>query len=81
MTALDVKYLTVVPAYGRDYPSKSRAIADWNDRKDFLIQDIGAGADNGRYVSKNDLEGTGVTVNIRYKNLTMVAVVKHPKTK
>jgi hypothetical protein len=81
MTALDVKYLTVVPAYGRDYPSKSAAVADWNAGKDFRIQDIGAGRDDGRYVSKRDIDGSGVTVNIRYKNLTMVAVVRHPKTK
>lgn len=71
-----MRYLTVVPAYGRDYKSKAAAVADWNEGKDFLVQDIGAGSDNGRYVSKRDLEGQQVTVNIRYKRLTMVAPVK-----
>jgi hypothetical protein len=65
-----------VPAYGRDYNSKAAAVADWNAGKDFVVQDIGAGRDNGRAVSKRDLEGQQVTVNIRYKKLTMVAPVK-----
>lgn len=70
-----MRYLTVVPAYGRDYKSKAEAVAAWDAGQDFLIRDIGAGADDGRYVNKPDLAGQPVTVNIRYKRLTMVAVV------
>lgn len=70
------RYLTVVPAYGRDYKSKKDAVADWEAGKDFRIADIGAGRDDGRYVNNADLAGQDVTVNIRYKRLTMVAVVK-----
>jgi hypothetical protein len=76
-------YLTVVPAYGRDYKSKKEAVADWEANKDFRIQDIGAGADDGRYVNKSDLAAylPETTVNIRYKQLAMVAVVPPPKTR
>jgi hypothetical protein len=74
-----MRYLTVVPAYGRDYKSKAAAVADWNAGKDFVVQDVGAGRDNGRAVSKSDLEGQQVTVNIRYKRLTMVANVPPEK--
>jgi hypothetical protein len=76
-------YLTVVPAYGRDYKSRKAAVADWDADKDFQIQDIGAGADNGRYINKSDLAQfkPGTTVNIRYKNLTMTASVPPPKTR
>lgn len=41
--------LTLVPAYGRDYSSESAVIADWEGKKDFLIQDVGCPY-NGRYV-------------------------------
>jgi hypothetical protein len=77
-----VKYMTVVPAYGRDYPSKAKAVADWEAGLDFRIQDIGMGSADGRYVSVRDIPqiseaaGQPVTVNIRYKRLTMVAVVE-----
>jgi hypothetical protein len=68
------RYLTVVPAYGRDYKSKAAVLADWNAGKDFRIQDISS-PDNGRYVNKAD-KPADVTLNIRYKRLTMVAVIK-----
>jgi hypothetical protein len=76
-------YLTVVPAYGRDYSSRAKAVADWDAGKDFQVQDIGAGQDNGRYVNKSDLAQfkPGTTVNIRYRRLTMVAVVPPEKSK
>lgn len=80
-----MKYMTVVPAYGRDYKSEAAAVADWNAGLDFRIQDIGMGRDDGRYVSVRDVPaiaaaaGQPVTVNIRYLRLTMVAVVPPAK--
>jgi hypothetical protein len=67
--------LTVVPAYGRDYASGAAAVADWDAGKDFRVVQYGH-RDDGRYVSKRELAGQGVTVSIRYKRLTRVAVVK-----
>jgi hypothetical protein len=76
-------YITVVPAYGRDYKSKAAAVADWDADKDFQVQDIGAGQDNGRYTNKSDLARfrPGTTVSIRYKQLTMVANVPPERKK
>ena len=70
-------YLTLVPAYGRDYKSKKAVLADWDANKDFLIQDISSPHD-GRYINKEDaasLRGT-TTFNIRYKSLTQICVIK-----
>ena len=64
-------YSTLTPAYGRDYKSKAAAIADFNGNKDFVLNTPwGTGL-----VSKIDF-APGVTVNIRYKKLTQVAVVR-----
>lgn len=70
-------YLHVVPAYGRDYPSEAAVRADWDAGKDFRIQDISAGWDDGRYINKEDLERhrPGNGVNIRYNRLRNVCVI------
>lgn len=69
-------WLTVVPAYGRDYKSAKAVKADWDAGKDFQIQDMSS-PDNGRYVSNRDLEGTNIdTVKVRYKRLTQVTTIK-----
>lgn len=74
-----MSYLTLVPAYGRDYKSKAAVEADFNADKDFIVQDISSPHD-GRYVNRRDLvkfhNFSGATVNIRYKKLASVAVIK-----
>lgn len=64
------KSFTVVPAYGRDYTSKAGVAADFNADKDFTISDFFSGQD-GRKINKSDAAAAGVTLNIRYKKLTM----------
>lgn len=64
-----MQYLTLTPAYGRDYKSKAAVMADWNAGKDFIVQP------SGQYISKNDAP-KGCTLNIRYKRLTLVCVIK-----
>ncbi len=65
--------LTLIPAYGRDYASKAAVIADWNAGKDF--ESVGYGS--GGYVNLAQArELRIVEVNIRYKRLTQVCVVK-----
>ncbi len=61
-------YLTVVPAYGRDYTSKAGVLADWNKDKDFLIYDVSSPYD-GRYVNKSG-RPAGVTISVRYARRT-----------
>jgi len=71
-------YLSVVPAYGRDYKSAKEVKAAWEAGKDFQIMDMSS-PDDGRYINKQDAEkpGSGVsTLTIRYKRMTQVAVVK-----
>ena len=67
------RYLTLIPAYGRDYKSKKEVMADWNAGKDFVIASYGPSS--GRYINKEDAP-PGATLNIRYKRLTQICVVK-----
>lgn len=66
-----MRYLSAIPAYGRDYKSKKAVLDDWNDGKDFLIQDM---RESG-YISKSD-KPADVTLNIRYAKLTKICVIK-----
>lgn len=70
-------YLTIVPAYGRDYTSQKQVKEAWNANQDFTIQDMSS-PHNGRYINKSDAEkfSPGITVNIRYKKLTQVLPIK-----
>ncbi|HEY1705638.1 MAG TPA: hypothetical protein VGG75_38625 [Trebonia sp.] len=68
-----MQYLTVVPAYGRDYRSKAAVLADWNAGNDFRIVQAGHKED-GRYINKDD-KPAGVTLQIRYAKLTKVTLV------
>ncbi len=65
------RYVSAVPAYGRDYKSKAEVMADWKAGKDFLIQDMQLSG----YVNKAD-KPTDMVLNVRYKKLTMVCVIK-----
>lgn len=68
-------WLTLVPAYGRDYKSAKAVQEDWDAGKDFLIQDVSSGH-NGRYCNKNDNVEKGTTLKIRYKALTQIKLIK-----
>lgn len=72
-----MRYLTLVPAYGRDYKSAKSVRDAWNAGQDFRIADI-SHPDDGRYVNHNDAP-TGTTFNIRYNALRSIAVVKGAK--
>ena len=67
-----MSFLTLTPAYGRDYKNKKDVEADWTNRKDFMIASIGH-LYNGSYCSINDasaLKEEGYQgVGIRYKGL------------
>ena len=68
--------LKLVPAYGRDYKSKKALLTDWEAGKDFRICDISS-PDDGRLVNLEDALHAGIAiVNIRYKKLTQVAMIK-----
>ena len=67
-------YMTISPAYGKDYKNQKEAIAAFKDGKDFEMQSIASGF-AGSYCSKTDFS-PGVTVNIRFKQMRNIAVVK-----
>lgn len=70
-------YLTLVPAYGRDYKSAKAVKADFDANKDFVVADFDSPYD-GKSVNKADLLKAGgvKAVNIRYKKLANLTVVK-----
>jgi hypothetical protein len=71
-----VKYLTLVPAYGRDYKSQKEVKAALDAGKDFKIADMSS-PDDGRMVGKEELLGLApIQVNIRYKNLGSICAVR-----
>jgi len=63
---------TVIGAYGRDYKSKAKALADWNAGLDFQVY-------GGPYISKRDADAHGVTVSIRYNGLRSVTAPIKPE--
>jgi hypothetical protein len=66
--------MTLTPAYGRDYKSKSEVEAAWDGGKDFQIASVGPYM--GAYVSKRELAGKEREVSIRYAKLSKVVVLK-----
>lgn len=68
------KYITLTPAYGRDYTSGKAAQADFDADKDFILNDMSSPYD-GKPVNKSQID-KGTTVNLRYKRLTQIKVVK-----
>jgi hypothetical protein len=72
-------YLTLVPAYGRDYKSKREVMEAWDAGKDFIVQDMMSPYD-GKPINKADAKAAGIgNVNIRYKKMRSVAVIKVAK--
>ena len=67
-------YLTVTPAYGRDYKTQKEVKAAWEAGKDFVIQDM-MSPDCGRYINKADAP-KGSTLNIRSSRNTKVLPIK-----
>jgi hypothetical protein len=71
-----MRSITISPAYGRDYTSKAKALADWDSNKDFVIQDMRLSG----YVSKSqvpDLIRDGISkIMLRYNKMHMVVLLK-----
>ena len=74
MSKITENYLSLLPAYGRDYRSAKDAKESFLSGKDWID------SASGSYCSVSDF-ASGVTVNLRYKQLRSVAVVKVPKEK
>ena len=67
--------MTLTPAYGRDYKSKSAFEADLNAGKDFLGEEFDW--PRPRPINEAQLLGEGIRrVQIRYKRLTKTAEIE-----
>ena len=64
-------YVTLLPAYGRDYKSQKEAKEDWQAGKDFVIACFGHPND-GSYINRTDWITGGKTekLTIRYAKST-----------
>jgi hypothetical protein len=55
-------FITVGPAYQRDYRNKAEVLEDWNSGKDFEILTVGI---NGKYMSVRD-KTDDMQITVRY---------------
>lgn len=70
-------YLTLVPAYGRDYKTADAVLQDWLAGKDFKIADVSNPWD-GKPTSIRD-HGPDVQLKIRYSRLSNIAFIQDGK--
>jgi len=74
-----VKWLILVPAYGRDYRTPREVLTDWNRDKDFRIQDV-SNPYNGRMVNRQDAENqadlSGTTFQIYFNRLITFCLIR-----
>ena len=66
---------TLTPAYNRDYKNKKDVLTDFNNNKDFIINDMFSPY-NGKYCNKSDIKNTYKSVKIRYNKLQKVIIVR-----
>ena len=66
---------TLTPAYNRDYKNKNDVLTDFNNNKDFIINDMFSPY-NGKYCNKSDIKNTYKSVKIRYNKLQKVIIVR-----
>ena len=67
--------MTLTPAYNRDYKNKDEVLTDFNNNKDFIINDMFSPY-NGKYCNKSDIKNTYKSVKIRYNKLQKICIVK-----
>ena len=68
-------FITLLPAYGRDYKNSKEVKADWENKKDFIISDYSSPHD-GRYININNDLPKGTTFRIRYKRQANICQIK-----
>ena len=60
-------YITLTPAYGRDYKTAAQARAAWNNNTDFIIQTYGHPGD-GRPANKQSFADATDSLSLRFCN-------------
>jgi hypothetical protein len=69
-----MEFLTVTPAYGRDYKSAKAALAAWAQGLDFILQSFGHPYD-GKPMSMRDVS-PGESIIIRFSQKRKIVRVK-----
>ena len=67
--------MTLTPAYNRDYKNKKDVLTDFDNNKDFIINDMFFRY-NGKACNKSDIKNTYKSVKIRYNKLQKVIIVR-----
>ena len=64
-------YITLLPAYGRDYKNKKSIINDLNAFKDFIV------SHSGQYINKQQFNELGITsFNVRFSKQRKLVNIK-----
>jgi hypothetical protein len=72
--------LTLVPAYGRDYPTAAAVVAAWKAGNDFKVTTV-LSPYRGRYTSIDDLSSfPGDCVKIRFNQLADFVLIRKDGT-
>jgi len=66
------RYVSAVPAYGRDYRKSGEVKVAWANGSDFLIQDLFIG---DRLVNKDD-KPADMVLNVRFDRRRKVCVIQ-----
>ena len=69
------RYITLTPAFGREYKSRTAIFRDWKDNKDFQVASA-VGVPRGTYCSKSTADREGLTVVIYYNRYQNQVVIK-----
>ena len=67
--------ITLTPAYNRDYKNKKQVETDFNNNKDFIINDMFS-VYNGKVCNKMDLKDKYKSVKIRYNKLQKIIIIR-----
>jgi len=66
-----MNFITLLPAYGRDYKSKKAIIEDLNNNRDFLE------STTRKYINKQQFKELGITsFNVRYDQQRKITNIK-----
>lgn len=76
MAQMKHTYVTVTPAYGRDYTTQAQIKQAWNANQDFKVADFFSGY-HGSMVNKQDVEtlnkkGDSIKIMVRYSKQTKI---------
>jgi len=67
-----MSFITVTPAYGRDYSSAKDAKAAWNKNIDFIINSHFHPYD-GKPINKAQADADGLKIQLRFNQLKRIA--------